>query len=42
VGNLENNENALLISSTGIGKTFTLEIIAKAVGNKLIVLNLSG
>ncbi|KAH0571036.1 Midasin [Spironucleus salmonicida] len=38
---VSNNENLLLISSTGIGKTYTLEIAAKAAGNDLKIVNLS-
>ena len=38
---MENKENVLLIAGTGIGKTYTLDIVAKAVGNKLVVINFS-
>ncbi|CAL6107242.1 Midasin [Hexamita inflata] len=42
VGCVCNRENVLLISSTGIGKTYTLDVIARALGNKLLIINFSG
>lgn len=41
VASVVNNENLLLFSTTGVGKTFTLELAAKLLGNKLVVINLS-
>lgn len=42
VGCVENQENVLLIAGTGIGKTYTLDMVAKAMGSKLVVINFSG
>lgn len=42
VGCVENRENVLLIAGTGIGKTYTLDMVARAMGSRLVVINFSG